>query len=152
MRRSIVAISLAGILGALCAYGVFAFFQNTYDGHIVQEEGVLPPLPCSLNKQQCFVDFDGKRIGFEASPRPISFMEPTLINVSGLDGYDDIKLRIYGLNMEMGTLIASTTKEGEIHRAKVALNSCLLETMRYRISVYNGNEALGLYMDFDLER
>lgn len=147
-----IVIGLAGILGVLCAYGVFALWGYMYDERVVQEDGALPPLPCSLNTRQCFVDIGGKRVGFEVSPRPISFMEPTRISISGLGEYEDIKLRIYGLNMEMGTLIASATKEGEIYNAKVALNSCLLETMRYRISVYNGNEALGIYMDFDLER
>ncbi len=88
------------------------------------------------------------------TPRPVEIMAETTISLSGLN-YDfyDAKIRIFGLNMDMGTIIASLVEKDNIYITKVALSACLVEdVMRYRIAVYDGNEPTGLYIDFDVPR
>ncbi len=125
--------------------------ENSVD---VLKQYNLTPLECDLFKTRCEKEFMGGKIIFDMQPRPVEIMAETTISLEGLNyDFNDPKIRIFGINMDMGTIIASLHKEGNRYTAKVALSACLVEDiMRYRLSVYDGNDSLGLFMDFDIPR
>lgn len=152
MKTILISIIVSIAAGAAAA---FIYIQSGKDDRIdVSREYDLIPLECDLMKKKCTKEFNSQQITFDLSPRPVEIMAETTITISGLD-YDfyDAKLRIFGLNMDMGTIIASLEKKDNVYKTTVALSACLVEdVMRYRIEVYDGNEPTGLYMDFDVPR
>lgn len=146
----IVILGFALLLGV---GGGLLYFKGLTSTKVVKKYE-LEKLPCNLLETPCKVSFDGSEVMFDINPRPISIMNESIITISNLSReIDDPKIRIYGLNMDMGVIITSLQKLDSTLQASVALSACLVEdVMRYRISVYNGNEELKLYADFDLER
>lgn len=136
------------------AAGILYININKESSVDVLKQYNLEPLECDLLKNQCIKKYDNQSIIFDMQPRPVEIMAETVISIAGLD-YDfyDAKIRIFGMNMDMGTIIASLHKDGDKYTSRVALSACLVEdVMRYRIAVYDGNEPTGIYMDFDIPR
>ncbi len=146
---------LGGIAGGIL------YYKNSANSTDVLLQYDLEPLDCELLKKPCSVDFISNqtnnidKITFDINPRPVVVMNKSTITISNLhyDFYDP-KIRIHGLNMDMGTIIASLIEIApNTFQASVALSACLVENiMRYRIAVYDGNSAINLFMDFDIER
>ncbi|MDE7315297.1 MAG: hypothetical protein K2N11_06290 [Mucispirillum sp.] len=152
MKAFILPVVISIFVGALAAF--IYIKSSTEDRTDVSREYNLVPLECNLMKKKCTKEFNGQTVTFDMSPRPVEIMAETIISLAGLD-YDfyDAKIRIFGLNMDMGTIIASLEEKDNVYTTKVALSACLVEdVMRYRIAVYDGNEPTGLYMDFDVPR
>lgn len=152
MKTFLISISISIIVGAAAAF--FYIQSNKEKRTDVSRDYNLAPLECDLMKKKCSKGFNGQSVTFDMSPRPVEIMAETEISLSGLDyNFYDAKIRIFGLNMDMGTIIASLEKKDNVYKTKVALSACLVEdVMRYRIAVYDGNEPTGLYMDFDVPR
>lgn len=113
----------------------------------------LTSLPCSLNTSRCTLPYQDTHISIESSARPIKALQPTTLRISGLANLTDtLTLKIYGLNMEMGTTTLRATKEGESYQATFTPAICSLQTMRYRIALYDGARELGVFIDFDVEQ
>lgn len=113
----------------------------------------LNPLVCSLNLQSCKTDFKGEKVVFDIEPKPVRFMEKTTIRITNLkEDYQNPTLKIYGVNMNMGTISAKLHKTENGYETVVALSSCLLVTMRYRAEVFSNESSTGLSIDFDLKR
>ena len=152
MKTFIIPVIISIIVGAAAA---FIYIQFSSDSRTdVSRDYDLVPLKCDLMKKKCTKEFSGQTVTFDMTPRPVEIMAETTISLSGLN-YDfyDAKIRIFGLNMDMGTIIASLVEKDNIYITKVALSACLVEdVMRYRIAVYDGNEPTGLYIDFDVPR
>lgn len=152
MKTFIIPVIISIVVGAAAA---FIYIQSTKEDRTdVSREYDLVPLECDLMKKKCTKEFNGQTVTFDMAPRPVEIMAETIISLAGLD-YDfyDAKIRIFGLNMDMGTIIASLEEKDNVYTTKVALSACLVEdVMRYRIAVYDGNEPTGLYMDFDVPR
>lgn len=148
----LVPILVSIVIGCIAG---FIYIKMTTESEVdVARQYDLVPLECDLMKKKCSKDFNGQTITFDMSPRPVEIMAETTISIEGLN-YDfyDAKIRIYGLNMDMGTIIASLEKDGNSYKTEVALSACLVEDiMRYRIAVYDGNEPTDLYIDFDVPR
>lgn len=152
MKTFIIPVIISIVVGAAAA---FIYIQSSKEDRTdVSREYDLVPLVCDLMKKKCTKEFNGQTVTFDMAPRPVEIMAETTISLAGLD-YDfyDAKIRIFGLNMDMGTIIASLEEKDNVYTTKVALSACLVEdVMRYRIAVYDGNEPTGLYMDFDVPR
>ena len=152
MKTFIIPVIISIIVGAAAA---FIYIQFSSDSRTdVSRDYDLVPLNCDLMKKKCTKEFNGQTVTFDMTPRPVEIMAETTISLSGLN-YDfyDAKIRIFGLNMDMGTIIVLLVEKDNIYITKVALSACLVEdVMRYRIAVYDGNEPTGLYIDFDVPR
>lgn len=144
---------IISILVAVAISFIYININNNSSVDVLKKYN-LTPLECDLMKETCVKEYNGQKIYFDILPKPVEIMAESTIKITGLD-YDfyDAKIRIFGLNMDMGTIIASLNKEGDAYIAKVALSACLVENiMRYRIAVYDGNDPIDLYIDFDIPR
>lgn len=150
MKKILIIIISAVFLGM-----IFALVAINYKKESVKvvKNFKLNPLICSLNLQSCETNFNDEKVTFDISPKPVRFMEKTTIKISNLKtDYHNLTLKIYGVNMNMGTITTKLHKKENHYEAVVALSSCLLITMRYRAEIFNNDSSIGLSIDFDLKR
>lgn len=139
------------VLSAIIIGALFAFIINSYDEQ-TQKISADSNITCDLNTQNCNISYKGKEIGFSFYPRPLEAMVPLTLKVEGLNGqYKNLNARIYGLNMDMGTIKANLENRGNLYIGTVVLSSCVVEVMNYRLELYDGNKQLGIYIDFNLK-
>lgn len=111
----------------------------------------LTQLECDMGKEfACPVMFNGKKIEFSLSPKPIHTMAPVVMWINGLDGFEKPSLEIHGVNMDMGVIKANLEKREEEYRADIVLSACVITVMRYRFEVLDNGKRTGLYIDFDI--
>ena len=139
------------IISAIILGGVFAFIANSSDNQI-QKISADSNITCDLNSQDCIVNHNGESITFSFYPRPLEAMAPLTLNVDGLKNeYKNLNARIYGLNMDMGTIKANLENIGDIYAGSVVLSSCVVEVMNYRLELFERDKPLGIYIDFNLK-
>ena len=139
------------VLSAIIAGGVFAFIMNSADTP-TQKISAESNITCDLNTQNCSITHNGDKIGFSFYPRPLEAMTPLTLKVDGLHHkYKNLNARIYGMNMDMGTIRANLENRGNLYIGTVVLSSCVVEVMNYRLELYDGEKQLGIYIDFNLK-
>ena len=113
----------------------------------------LDPLKCDLNKDACEVKFNGVKLKIDISPRPIFAMRPfsfKIINGKNL-GLKDPNLVIDGINMNMGSIKARLDQRGDNLIAQIVLSACVVDLMRYRFKLLDGEKETGFFVDLDLK-
>lgn len=139
------------VLSAIIVGALFAFIINSYDDQ-TQKISADSNITCDLNTQNCNISYKGKEIRFSFYPRPLEAMVPLTLKVEGLNGqYKNLNARIYGLNMDMGTIKANLENRGNLYIGTVVLSSCVVEVMNYRLELYDRDKQLGIYIDFNLK-
>ncbi|MBT0878137.1 MULTISPECIES: hypothetical protein [unclassified Campylobacter] len=130
-----------------------ALFFIACDDEKIDENYLNTPLKCSINKDICEKDFKGRKISFEIINRPIRFMEETKLIIKGLPKYDNLNLKLYGLNMDMGVINAELIRlDNGDYVSEFVVSTCLLSTMRYRLELFNNDKKIKLFIDFDMKR
>ncbi|MBZ7983858.1 hypothetical protein [Campylobacter sp. RM12647] len=130
-----------------------ALFFIACDDEKIDENYLNTPLKCSINKDICEKDFEGRKISFEIINRPIRFMEETKLIIKGLPKYDNLNLKLYGLNMDMGVINAELIRlDNGDYVSEFVVSTCLLSTMRYRLELFNNDKKIKLFIDFDMKR
>lgn len=130
-----------------------ALFFIACDDEKIDENYLNTPLKCSINKDICEVSFKGKQVSFEILNRPIRFMEETKLIIKGLPKYDNLNLKLYGLNMDMGVINAELIRlDNGDYESEFVVSTCLLSTMRYRLELFNNDKKIKLFIDFDMKR
>ncbi|WP_267524620.1 hypothetical protein [Campylobacter sp. MG1] len=130
-----------------------ALFFIACDDEKIDENYLNTPLKCSINKDICEKDFKGRKISFEIINRPIRFMEETKLIIKGLPKYDNLNLKLYGLNMDMGVINAELVRlDNGDYVSEFVVSTCLLSTMRYRLELFNNDKKIKLFIDFDMKR
>lgn len=130
-----------------------ALFFIACDDEKIDENYLNTSLKCSINKDICEKDFKGRKISFEIINRPIRFMEETKLIIKGLPKYDNLNLKLYGLNMDMGVINAELIRlDNGDYESEFVVSTCLLSTMRYRLELFNNDKKIKLFIDFDMKR
>ncbi len=113
----------------------------------------LELLSCDLNVKDCTYTFKDKEIRVFLSPKPLQAMDITYLRVENLDAYEDLKLKIYGLNMFLGEIKPKLKRlENGVYESKIVLSSCILDIMRFRAEFLQEDKPIGFYFDFDVKR
>ena len=135
---SLIFISLIG-------FGIYQIFSSNSDS--------LQELKCDLNMQNCKYKFNKKEVLISFEPKPIKSLELVNLNIENLGTYENLKLKIYGLSMDMGELKPKIYKLNEnTYESKVFLSACVLENMRFRAELFDGEKPLGFHFDFELRQ
>ena len=113
----------------------------------------LNPLKCDLNKGDCEIEFNDVKLKIDMTPRPIYAMRPFSFKIIGGKalGLKEPSLAIDGINMNMGTIKARLETRGDNLVAQVVLSACVVEIMRYRFKLLDGDKETGFFVDFDLK-
>ncbi|EAJ6225431.1 hypothetical protein A0X89_00880 [Campylobacter coli] len=143
---------LASGLSLLILYLIFDFYVLKDRATLNQTEA-LPFLSCDLNVESCTYDFKDRKVLVSMDPKPIQSLEVTNLKIKNLGNYENLKIRIYGLNMFMGDIMPKVNKVNETdYESKLVLAACVLELMRFRAEVLEDDKPIGFYFDFDLRR
>ncbi len=111
------------------------------------------PLGCDLNVKDCTYRFKDKEVLISLSPKPLQALDLTYLKVENLGDYENLKLKIYGLNMFLGEIKPKLIKLGNgAYESKIVLSSCTLDVMRFRAEFMQEDRPLGFYFDFELRR
>lgn len=142
---------LAFGLSLLILYLIFDFYVLK-DRTTIQQEA-LSPLGCDLNIQGCIYKFKDKEVLVSLSPRPLQSLNVTKLEIKNLGNYANLKLKVYGLNMFMGTLTPKIHKINSTdYYSELVLAACTIETMRFRAEILDNDKPIGLHFDFELRR
>jgi len=142
MKKALILLIFAFILG-ICG-AIFLRFDGENRPQISDDAN----LSCDLNKNPC--EMSG--VKFSLNSYPIEAMKPFELRISGLKGeFEDLNLRIYGLNMDMGTILSHFEKKGEIYETRAVVSVCVVKRMLYRAEIYDGKKPLGIFADFEMK-
>ncbi|QOR00789.1 hypothetical protein [Campylobacter sp. 2014D-0216] len=112
----------------------------------------LTPLDCDLNQQSCEYNFKNQKVLISLTPKPIMALNELDLNITNLGNYPQLNARVYGLNMYMGDIVPRFKKINNTYHAKLVLSSCTLDIMRFRIELFDNEDPLDFYFDFDVKR
>ena len=112
----------------------------------------LKPLDCDLNLQICTKEFNGTKVKFEISPKPILAMEKHIFKISNLNAnFKNPEIIFKGVNMYMGDIASPLQKsENGEFRATFMLSFCTTSVMRYHSEIYDNKEPTGIFIEFDV--
>ncbi|HEC1583803.1 TPA: hypothetical protein R1X63_001035 [Campylobacter upsaliensis] len=110
------------------------------------------PLACDLNVKDCIFNFKDKKIRIFLNPKPLQAMQELDLKIENLDFYENLSLKIYGLNMFMGEVKPRLIYKNSHYEAKILLSACTLDTMRYRAQFFKDDKPLSFHFDFELRR
>lgn len=116
------------------------------------EIATFNPSQCDLNLQNCFFSFNERQILISIEPKPLKAMQNLKIKIENFSHYEDLELRIYGLNMFMGVIKPKLIRTLNGYEADLLLSSCILDTMHYRAEFLYNKKTLGFYFDFEIKQ
>ena len=153
--KKILAIFLLIFIAAGAFWIGHKFMTTSYDDppEFADVNTSLNPLKCDLNKGACEVKFNDVKLKIDMTPRPIYAMRPFSFKIIGGKalGLKEPSLAIDGINMDMGTIKARLETRGDNLVAQVVLSACVVEIMRYRFKLLDGEKETGFFVDFDLK-
>ncbi len=96
--------------------------------------------------------FQNKPFYIKVMPKDMRPLQPIIFRISNLNlPQPSLKARIYGVNMDMGTIFVEFKKsQGDTYEAKVFLSACSLDTMTYRLEFED--MLSGIAFDFDVRK
>ncbi|ECQ1081555.1 hypothetical protein FYV54_02555 [Campylobacter jejuni] len=150
MRKIIFILAFAFVIAIL--YVIFDFYVIK-DSQKITKTDFSTPLTCDLNVKDCTYSFNNKKVLISLNPKPLQSLDVTNLKIVNLGNYNNLGIKIYGLNMYMGEI------KPKIHRlnstdyeSKIVLAACVLDTMRFRVEFMDNNKPIGFYFDFELKK
>ena len=123
------------------------FFSSCKD----EKKSFDEPLSCDLNIEDCTYKFKDKTILISLNPKPLQALDITHLKVENLGDYDNLRLKIYGLNMFLGEIKPKLIKLGNgNYESKIVLSSCTLDVMRFRAEFTQNDKPIGSLRAFIL--
>lgn len=147
----IIIVIIAVILGIVLSN--ISFEKNSNNTTISKDEVAknLKPLECDLAQKPCKIKYGSKDLEISLTPTPVKVMIPLDLSITGLNNdIKDLNVRFNGVNMDMGTIKANLKSVGLKYMATVTLSACVINTMRYELSLFSGNKDLNIKVYFDV--
>lgn len=125
------------ILCIICAYFLISS-SDIYRWYVGNTNFIKQDKNCDLQKEACSVILeDGSDIILSINPRPIPLMKPIELTVKtkGIN-LDNLKLKVYATNMNMGLIeksLSKTTKN--IYKGKITLPTCIVGNMIWDVNI-----------------
>jgi hypothetical protein len=152
VRRTLLALGLAGALGAL-AFGV----ARVLPGLFPDTRRLEPDAACDLRRGACTRTLPGGgRLSFAIRPPTLPLMDPLTLEVR-LTGapVDGVQVDIVGLNMDMGINRTRLEASGEGRwTGRTVLPLCSRQTMHWEAAVWleRGDDILAVPHRFETQR
>lgn len=147
MIKQLLFLSLFAVLLAL------GYFTSSFFIFKDRAVNLTPSSPqCDLNIQECSYDFNGKKILVSIQPKPLQAMQDLKLNIENLPHYENLELKIYGLNMFMGEIKPKLIPTPKGYEAEILLSACTLDKMLYRAEFFQNGKTLKFHFDFELRR
>ncbi|MPP78119.1 hypothetical protein F9681_08565, partial [Campylobacter jejuni] len=99
MRKIIFILAFAFVIVIL--YIIFDFYIIK-DSKKITKADFSTPLTCDLNVKDCTYSFNNKEVLISLNPKPLQSLDVTNLKIVNLGNYNNLGIKIYGLNMYMG--------------------------------------------------
>ncbi|TKX32351.1 hypothetical protein [Campylobacter aviculae] len=110
-------------------------------------------LSCDLNSKDCIYKFKDKEILISLTPKPIRSLQTIQLKIKNLGFYENLGIKIYGLNMFMGEIKPKIHPINKTdYEAQFILSACSMNIMRFRAELMDDNKPIDFYFDFELRR
>ncbi|RQD67049.1 hypothetical protein DZC71_06430 [Campylobacter hepaticus] len=151
MKKNIFILILIFIL-IFISYLIIDLYMSKNTQKAIHAD-IATPLNCDLNIQDCKYNFKGKEVLISLNPKPLQALETIKLSIKNLGDYENLKIKIYGLNMYMGEIKPKIHKLNQTdYESQIVLASCVLQTMRFRAEFMDNDKAIGFHFDFELKR
>ncbi|EBH4137611.1 hypothetical protein FKP47_08350, partial [Campylobacter jejuni] len=98
MRKIIFILAFAFVIVIL--YIIFDFYIIK-DSKKITKADFSTPLTCDLNVKDCTYSFNNKEVLISLNPKPLQSLDVTNLKIVNLGNYNNLGIKIYGLNMYM---------------------------------------------------
>ncbi|MPO19494.1 hypothetical protein F9752_09580, partial [Campylobacter jejuni] len=99
MKKIIFILAFAFVIVIL--YIIFDFYIIK-DSKKITKADFSTPLTCDLNVKDCTYSFNNKEVLISLNPKPLQSLDVTNLKIVNLGNYNNLGIKIYGLNMYMG--------------------------------------------------
>lgn len=109
---------------------------------------------CDLHQGACSATMgDGTPITFAITPRPIPVMQKLRLHVSTPHDYKELKIEIYGLNMNMGRYSYTLTRTADGNYSSEGMIPSCVGQMDWRANIIaeSPTKRIGTYFTFSTE-
>ncbi|MBK1992201.1 hypothetical protein JG676_06260 [Campylobacter sp. 2018MI35] len=145
---------LAFIFSIVILYIIFDFY--ILDNTRLATNGLMTQKnTCDLNLQDCIYDFNDEKIIVSINPKPIKPLNTNELKMEIKSNkiYNDLKIRIYGINMFMGITEINLNKiKDNIFEGKIRLSACAKDIMRFKADILENNKSTNFSFEFDLKK
>ncbi|TBR79098.1 hypothetical protein DU474_04955 [Campylobacter novaezeelandiae] len=110
---------------------------------------------CDLNLKDCIYTFNNEKILISVNPKPIKALNTNKIKIAIKSNkiYNDLKLRVYGINMFMGITEINLYKiKDNTFEGNIILSSCTKDLMRFKADVLENDKLTDFSFEFDIKK
>lgn len=110
---------------------------------------------CDLNLKDCIYAFNNEKILISINPKPIKALNTNKIKITIKSNkiYNDLKLRVYGINMFMGITEINLYKiKDNTFEGNIILSSCTKDLMRFKADVLENDKLTDFSFEFDIKK
>lgn len=110
---------------------------------------------CDLNLKDCIYIFNNEKILISVNPKPIKALNTNKIKITIKSNkiYNDLKLRVYGINMFMGITEINLYKiKDNTFEGNIILSSCTKDLMRFKADVLENDKLTDFSFEFDIKK
>ncbi len=141
------------ILLSICAYFLISS-SDIYRWYVGNTDFVKQNKNCDLQKEACSVILeDGSDVTLSINPRPIPLMKPIELTVKTKNiNLDNLKLKVYATNMNMGLIEKSLTKRGKnTYKGEITLPTCIVGNMIWNVNIIANKPTKSIGATFEFQ-
>ncbi|QWU79980.1 hypothetical protein CNZW441b_0662 [Campylobacter novaezeelandiae] len=145
----------AFIFSIIILYVIFDFYILDGTRLTTKVSSASAKNACDLNLKDCIYTFNNEKISISINPKPIKALNTNKIKITIKSNkiYNDLKLRVYGINMFMGITEINLYKiKDNTFEGNIILSSCTKDLMRFKADVLENNRLTDFSFEFDVKK